>query len=92
MPDFSEAAEKKRDIEATEAAGQFITDVDGFVYYWVTGWGGLEARHLRWLADELDLRNAPLVKELDLYFEEERKKDNGQDTVAGLNLLSGSDT
>lgn len=40
---------------------EFVTDVDGYVYYWPDGskHGHLAAHHLRAIADELDRRNKP---------------------------------
>ena len=36
----------------------FVTDVDGYVYFWATGRGGYSAWMLRTIADYLDARNA----------------------------------
>ena len=59
-------------IAFAEAAGEFITDVDGFVYYWPKNarGGHLAAHHLRALADELDRRNAPWEAQINAYFKE----------------------
>lgn len=43
--------------------GEFVTDAaDGFVYFQPSqrAWGHIPAYALRWIADELDRRNAPL--------------------------------
>jgi hypothetical protein len=38
---------------------EFVTDVDGYVYYWPTGCNGhFASHHLRRIATELDDRNA----------------------------------
>lgn len=59
-------------IAKHDAVGDFVTDVDGFVYFWPRrGCGHFAAHHLRWIADELDRRNAPMVAELDRYFAEQ---------------------
>lgn len=52
--------ERERAIEVAEAHKEFYTDVDGYVYWWPDGspHGTHAAHHLRWLADELDKRNA----------------------------------
>lgn len=51
---------KERVIRISDELDEFITDVDGFVYWWPDGseHGHLSACHLRILADELDRRNA----------------------------------
>ena len=36
---------------------EFVTDVDGFVYWWPSGTGHHASHHLRWIAEELDSRN-----------------------------------
>ena len=55
-------------IRKIEGNGEFITECDGFVYYWPTGQGHLAAHHLRWIADELDLRNKVLNDDIEEYF------------------------
>ncbi len=46
-------------IKMADERGEFVTDVDGFVYYWPNGCNGHFNSHiLRELADELDRRNA----------------------------------
>lgn len=47
-------------IKMAEERGDFVKDVDGFVYYWPNSSkdGSYTAHHLRLLADELDRRNA----------------------------------
>ncbi len=41
-------------------AEEFVTDVDGYVYWWPRDfpYGHFAAHHLRAIADELDKRNA----------------------------------
>jgi len=52
--------ERGRIIAISDVNGEFVTDEDGFVYYWPDGStrGHYASHHLRWLADELDKRNA----------------------------------
>lgn len=47
----------QRIIEVAEK--DFVTDVDGYVYWWPTGGGHWASYALRIVADELDRRNAP---------------------------------
>ena len=46
-------------IDMADVRKEFVTDVDGFVYWWPDGYqyGHLTSHHLRALADELDRRN-----------------------------------
>jgi hypothetical protein len=70
----SEQAEKDRlhVIRTSEEHGDFVTDVDGFVYFWpMENRGSMAAHHLRWLADELDKRNQGWQKTIDNYFNNE---------------------
>lgn len=61
-------------IAKHDAAGEFVTDLDGCVYFWpIRGSGHFAAHHLRWIADELDRRNAPMIAEMDRYFAEKDK-------------------
>jgi hypothetical protein len=49
---------RQRVIRVSDERNEFVTDVDGFVYWWPEGCNGhLASHHLRWLADELDKRN-----------------------------------
>lgn len=51
-------ANTARIIECAEV--DFVTDVDGYVYWWPTAGGGHWAAYaLRIIADELDRRNKP---------------------------------
>ncbi len=52
-------------IRMTDERGEFVRDVDGFVYYAPEGWGHLSAWVLRAIADELDRRNAPWQEIID---------------------------
>ncbi len=58
-----------------EERGEFVTDVDGFVYWWSSAKpehaGHLASDQLRFLADELDRRNAAWQAQIDKYFEGE---------------------
>lgn len=47
----------------------FVTDVDGYEYYWPSGNGHYAAHHLREIADELDKRNGPWNDIIEEYFE-----------------------
>lgn len=73
--------EAARIVAVSQERGDFVTDTDGFVYYWPkeAGRGHLSAWHLRVLADELDRRNEPWQKEINDYFE--------QDTPSQLSIL-----
>lgn len=53
----------------------FVTDFDGFVYYWPVGASGhYNSANLREIADELDERNREHQASIDAYFEEEAQK------------------
>ena len=72
----------ERVVEASHNRGEFVVDVDGFTYFWPDGHtqGYYAAYHLRWLADELDLRNEKMQAEHDRFFEEQaaqRMTDDG---------------
>ena len=58
-----------------EEWGEFVTDVDGFVYWWPSAnpehAGHLSPYQLRILADELDRRNAPWQAVIDAEFSSE---------------------
>ena len=61
--------EKKRIIDLIEKRDEFVTDVDGFVYWWPgENRGHLAAHHLRWIAEELDERNVEMEKHVSDYF------------------------
>ena len=51
-------------VQLAYERGEFVQDVDGFVYWWNMG-GAYAARHLRELADELDKINADWQERLD---------------------------
>lgn len=59
---MSIAQEQQKVLRMAQERGEFVTDVDGFVYWWPTAnptaAGHLSSTQLRWLADELDSRNA----------------------------------
>jgi len=59
-----------RIIKVSDERKEFVTDVDGFVYWWPDNSpnGHLASHHLRWLADELDRRNEKWQKYIDDYF------------------------
>ncbi len=61
-------SEQKRVIDLVESRGEFLKLEDGFLYFDPRGSGALAAHHLRWIADELDRRNAGHQKKLDEYF------------------------
>ena len=58
---------RERVIKLSDDKKEFVTDVDGFVYWWPEGTtsGHLAAFHLRWLADELDKRNEEWQKQVE---------------------------
>ena len=63
-------------IASVDAAGEFVTDVDGFVYYWQSpNHGHLSAWMLRAIANELDQRNAAWNAELEAFFSTQRVVD-----------------
>jgi len=68
--------ERQRVIGISEQRGEFVTDVDGYVYWWPDGHehGHLAACHLRWLADELDRRNEAWHKQTNEYFDQVESK------------------
>jgi hypothetical protein len=61
-----------------EEWGEFVTDVDGFVYWWPSAKpehaGHFSPYQLRILADELDRRNAPWQAVIDAEFSSENSK------------------
>jgi len=61
---------RQRIINVSDERNEFVTDVDGFVYWCPDGSpnGHLASHHLRWLADELDRRNEKWQKNIDDYF------------------------
>ena len=82
-------------IDATDSRDEFVTDVDGFVYWWPqNGNGHLSAEQLRILADELDKRNKHWQQVIDNYFESNatgvccRAKDRRQEKIRKRRVLS----
>ena len=68
MPETNEEY-RQRIIRMSEERGEFVTDVDGYIYFWPRDGGGhLAAHHLRWLADELDSRNEIWDRQISDYF------------------------
>lgn len=60
---------EKTIIKIADQKKEFVTDVDGFIYWWPEGRNGhLAACHLRAIADELDKRNEKWQKEIDDFF------------------------
>ena len=69
--------ESKRIIDLCEMRGDFVTEVDGFVYWWPDLVDGhMNSSHLRIIADELDKRNKPMQKSIDDYFKNRSENDN----------------
>ena len=65
------AGARLRLIEMAEVRGDFLHEVDGYVYYGPsTNNGHLSSWMLRALADELDRRNAPWDAQINQYFED----------------------
>lgn len=64
---------RQRVIRLADERNEFVTDVDGYVYWWPdqSPWGHHASFHLRWLADELDRRNAAWDKQITNYFDNE---------------------
>ena len=62
--------DKQRVISICDDRQEFVTDSDGFVYWWPDGSsnGHLSSAHLRWIADELDSRNKEWAEKIDSYF------------------------
>ena len=53
-------------IETSKARGEFIHDVDGFLYFLpASGKGHLAAHHLRAIADHLDAENEEWNKQIE---------------------------
>ena len=65
--------DKDRIIRLANQRQEFVTDVDGFIYFWPNkDFGGHFSSHvLRILADELDRRNESWEAQIDKYFSEE---------------------
>lgn len=61
---------RQRVIRTSDERGEFVTDVDGFIYWWPEGSssGHMASHHLRWIADEMDRRNEAWQKQMDEYF------------------------
>ncbi len=62
----------------------FVTDVDGYVYFWPSGQGHFTAQQLRELASELDARNAlwddtvrQTLDELETHITDEQEGEHG---------------
>jgi hypothetical protein len=68
-------SDQERIIRLASEREEFVTDVDGFVYFWPNrDFGGHFSSHvLRILADELDRRNEAWSAEIDEYFSKEKK-------------------
>lgn len=58
-------SERARILAIEDERQTFGVDVDGFVKWWPASKGYLESHHLRWIADELDRRNAPWVAQIE---------------------------
>lgn len=61
-------------VKIADKRGEFVTENDGFTYWWPQGQGFLSAHHLRELADELDRRNAAWEAQLNEYFAKQEPK------------------
>jgi hypothetical protein len=57
-------------IKIIEERNEFITCMDGYIYYWPNGfpYGHLSSAQLRIIADELDRRNKPWDDKVNEYF------------------------
>ena len=65
---------EKKIIEFSDERKEFVTDVDGFVYFWPQGTKGhFASHHLRAIADELDRRNEEWNKNIDEYFKNQEQ-------------------
>lgn len=63
--------ERDRCMVLSRKMGDFVCGNDGYYLYWPKGYGGgLAARHLRWLAAELDAMNAAHDAEVRAFFED----------------------
>ncbi len=62
---------RQRVIRTSDERCEFVTDVDGFIYWWPEGSnrGHMASYHLRWIADEMDRRNEAWQKQADEYFQ-----------------------
>lgn len=67
----------KRVIDVFDERGDFVSEVDGYIYFWPGNIKGsiinvaYTSADLRIIADELDKRNASWDKQLKEYFENE---------------------
>lgn len=55
-------------VEMALASSEFTRMEDGFVYYFPSTTGGLDAHHLREIADYLDRENKRWKEDVDRYF------------------------
>jgi hypothetical protein len=67
---------RERIVKISEKRKEFVTDVDGYVYWWPEGSnnGHLSSEDLRCLANELDDRNKKMDEELEDFFKKEQEK------------------
>lgn len=68
---MNEQTEKARlhVIKTIDNNDEFVREVDGYIYYNPTKTTGFLSSHeLRWIADELDLRNKPWNEVTDSFF------------------------
>lgn len=69
--------DRKRMIAEVERRGEFVTDVDGFVYYWPSkeSQGHLSEYQLIWIFQELEERNKEWNAKIDEYFKDQEDND-----------------
>jgi hypothetical protein len=63
-------SDREKIIQFVQDHGEFVVVEDGSTVFWPRKVSGYLAAHvLRWIADELDRRNAPTYKNLNEYFD-----------------------
>ena len=73
--------ERQRVISLVEERKEFIEGDDGYIYFWPAdgNHGCFSPHELRWIADELDKRNASWVASVENYFSsyyEKKEREN----------------
>jgi hypothetical protein len=62
-------SDREKQIQFSQKHGEFVVVEDGFTVFWPRKTNRyLASRDLRWIADELDKRNAPTYTSLNEYF------------------------
>ena len=91
---FSHESERQRVIDLIEERKEFVEGDDGYTYFWPTNGnhGCFSPHELRWIADELDKRNAIWNKSIEDYFESyDREVKKQQENFSDLNYKTWVD-